>query len=460
MSTSQASRPVLERVLEVLRSAGATGDAWLQTSRRIGYEFRDGRLETIRKEESRGLAVRAMKNDRLGFCHTGRADLEGATDAARKACALAEAASPREDLVLAPAAGPGDGSDEGAALGCADPAIAALSVEDRLSRLEEAEKAARGFDRRIKKSNGANWRENETAVWIANTNGLFRHYRTTGLSLGASIIAEDESGMQPGDYSWNGIRLSDCPTPDAIGRRAGELGVRLLGGAPIETGRYPVVLSPDAGWTFLIYLSVALNGGHLSRGRSWLSALRESSPQPVIGSPLVTIRDEGRHPAGPGRIPFDGEGVDTRTIDLVTEGRVTGSLCDLAAGRRLGTGSTGSSNRDGHETLPGIGQHNLYLQPGQAAPEEILAGVDRGLWIWGMSGWWIGLDPSNDRFSSAVSGLWIEKGRPVRPVARVTISGSIPELLGAVDAVGRDLVWDGGVKTPTFRLREVAVSGT
>ncbi len=460
MDAQMDTRPVLERALEVLRREGAAGDAWLQTRRRVSYDYRDGRVETIQKAGSRGLAIRAMKDDRLGFCHTARTDPDGAAEAARRACELAAAASTRDDLSLAPASGPGDGRDEGAALGCADPAIAALSVEDRMEALARVEKAALGYDRKIRRSNGASWNENESAVWIANTNGLFRHYGSTGLSVGASVIAEEDGEMQPGDHSWSGVRLADRPEPEAIGRRAGELAVRLLGGAPVETGRYPLVFSPDAGWTLLIYLSVALNGSHLSRGRSWLAALREQTNEPQIGSPLVTVRDEGRHLRAPGRVPFDGEGVDTRNIELVTEGRVTGTLCDLAAGSRLGTGSTGSSNRDGYEALPGIGVHNLYLQPGAATPEEILAGVDRGLWIWGMSGWWIGLDPTNDRFSSAVSGLWIEKGKPVRPVARVTVSGSIPELLGAVDAVGNDLVWDGGVKTPTFRLREATVSGT
>jgi PmbA protein len=79
--------------------------------------------------------------------------------------------------------------------------------------------------------------------------------------------------------------------------------------------------------------------------------------------------------------------------------------------------------------------------------------------VWGLSGWWLGLDPSNPQFSSAASGLWIENGKPVRPVARVTIAGTLQEIFSAVDSVGDDLVWDGAVKTPTFRVREMAVSG-
>jgi predicted Zn-dependent protease len=56
--------------------------------------------------------------------------------------------------------------------------------------------------------------------------------------------------------------------------------------------------------------------------------------------------------------------------------------------------------------------------------------------------------------------LWIEHGKPVRPVARVTVAGSLEEIFGGIDAVGGDLVWDHPTKTPTFRVKELALSGT
>jgi predicted Zn-dependent protease len=70
------------------------------------------------------------------------------------------------------------------------------------------------------------------------------------------------------------------------------------------------------------------------------------------------------------------------------------------------------------------------------------------------------MDPANPQFSSAASGLWIEKGKPAQAVARVTIAGSLEEILGGVDAIADDLVWDHSTKTPTFRVREMSVSGT
>ena len=452
-------KSVLDAVLKSLRDHGAEGDAFLERRRTLHLHVRDGRQDEVTRAETYGLAVRAMLNGRLGFVHTGQVDEGGAAVAAQKACDLAGAASPREDLILAGPSGPGDGQDEGAALQRCDDSIETMKVEDKLDWIRAAESSARAVDARIQRSNGAGWDEGTTAQWIANTSGLYRHCQLSTLSMGISVIAEEKGEMQEGDYGWDCVRRSELPDPRVIGEKAGTRAVRLLGGTPVPTGRYPVIFSPETGWTILVYLTVAMNGDHLSHDRSWLAPLLKQDPHAMIGSSLITVHDDGRSLTGPAREPFDAEGVDTRDNLLVQEGRVAGRICDLASGKRLGTGSTGNANRDGYETLPAIGTHNVSLAPGTATPEQILAGVDRGFWVWNLSGWWIGMDPSNDQFSSAATGLWIEKGQPVRPVARVTVSGSVADVLGAVDVVGNDLIWDHATKTPTFRVKEMTISG-
>jgi PmbA protein len=313
-----------------------------------------------------------------------------------------------------------------------------------------------GFDPRIRRSDGANYGEALSSIWIANSNGLFRHYRKSRANAGLSVIAEDGADKQAGEIDTNAAHWSDLPAPAEIGRRAGERAIRLIGGQPVETGRYPVVFSPEAGFALLIYVANALNGEFLSRKRSWLSDKFGAE----IGSAAVTIRNDALRKGGLGSAPFDGEGINTRPITLVDAGHVSGRLLDLATALRLGATSTGSAQRGGYAALPAIGPSNLYLEPGTESADDLVAGVEKGLWVWGLNGWWIGLDPSNPQFSSAAFGLWIENGKPVRPVARVTIGGPLTEILGGIEAVGNDLVWDQPVKTPTFRTKPLLVSGT
>ncbi len=447
---------LLEKTLGLLKAGGAEGDAYLVERRTLELRVREDELETLSRADVRGLAVRAMRDGRLGFVHTSAVDEDGVQRAAEKALALARAGSPRDDLVLPDPAGPGDGRDEGAALGIHDAAIEEHTIEEKKERARAADAAARAADPKIRPGDGGGYEENVTAHWIANTRGLFRHARRSQVAASASVIAEEAGDMQPGEYFVEATRYSDLLAPEELGRRAADRALRLLGGRPVPTGRYPVVVSPDVGWTLLLRLAVALSGEHLSRKRSWLA---DRGDQP-LGSALVTVHDNARMPGGLATTPFDAEGVDTRDVTLLAAGAVRGQLTDLASAKRLGIPSNGNARRDGYEGLPEIRSSNLYLAPGTSKREEILASVDRGFWVWGLSGWWIGMEPANPTFSSAASGLWIEKGQPTKAVARVTIAGSMEEILGGIDMVADDLVWDHATKTPTFRVRELAVSGT
>lgn len=449
-------RSILEQVLAVLKSGGAEGDAFLEERRTLSIQVREGRVEELSRADVRGLAVRAMRGGRLGFVHTSHVEPDGIRAAAEKALALSDAASQREDLVIPDPAGPGDGRDEGADLGLYDATIERRSIHDKQDWARTVEAVARGVDPKIRKTEGAVYTENLAGYWIANTRGLFRYTRKSRLQASVQVVAEEAGELQVGEVGVEATRWDDLPDPGALGRRAGERALKLFGGRPVATGRYPVVFGPDAGFAVLVHLALALRGDSLSQKRSWLSGRGGA----VIGSPAITIHDDGHRPKGIGSLPFDAEGVDTRNLILVDRGKVCGELLDLASAKSLGQKSTGSARREGYEQLPQIAASNLYLVPGEAKVEDLLAKIEDGLWVWGLSGWWIGLDPSNPQFSSAAFGLWIKNGKPAQPVARVTVAGSIEEILVGTEEIADDLVMDRPTKTPTFRVREMSVSGT
>ena len=90
-----------------------------------------------------------------------------------------------------------------------------------------------------------------------------------------------------------------------------------------------------------------------------------------------------------------------------------------------------------------MGASNLCFEPGSTPPEEILAGVDRGLYVTDLIGF--GVDLVSGDYSQGAVGHWIEKGRLVHPVHEVTIAGNLKQMLLDVDAVGSDLEWRGSV---------------
>ena len=232
-------KALLERVLEVLRAGGAEGDAYLEERRDLRLRVRDGKVEGLERADVRGLAVRAMREGRLGFVHTSAVDADGVVRAARKALELGRAGSPREDLVVPDPAGPGDGRDEGEALGLLDASIEGRAIEEKQEWAREAEAAARAVDPKIRRTNETSYDESLGARWIANTKGLFRHYRRSTLEAGVAVVAEDAGEMQPGEFSAEATRFADLPAPAEIGRRAAERGLRSSAGGRSRPGATP-----------------------------------------------------------------------------------------------------------------------------------------------------------------------------------------------------------------------------
>jgi PmbA protein len=61
--------------------------------------------------------------------------------------------------------------------------------------------------------------------------------------------------------------------------------------------------------------------------------------------------------------------------------------------------------------------------------------------------------------SRGAFGLWIENGEIAYPVAEITISGNLGELLHNVEMVGNDLEFDGSICGPTIKVAEMQIAG-
>ena len=107
---------------------------------------------------------------------------------------------------------------------------------------------------------------------------------------------------------------------------------------------------------------------------------------------------------------------------------------------------------------PSVGPGNLSFAAGTTPPEEIVVGVERGLYVTDLIGF--GVDLVSGDYSQGAAGQWIEKGRLVHPVHEVTIAGNLKHMLRDVDAVGSDLEFRGSSASPTLRVSRMTVSGS
>jgi PmbA protein len=103
---------------------------------------------------------------------------------------------------------------------------------------------------------------------------------------------------------------------------------------------------------------------------------------------------------------------------------------------------------------------NFYIQPGVAAPEEIIAGVEKGLYVVNTMN--TVMNPVSGDYSVSAQGFWIENGKLTHPVNNVTIALPLPDLLRQVTVVGNDLTFlpfAGSIGSPTIRIDGMTIGG-
>ncbi len=405
----------------------------------FSVRVRNGRVEHLVEAGALSVGARVIVDQRVASTSSSDMDrttlerlIAGAVRRARLVNADPFAALPEKELL----------SVDIAALELYDPAVAELPVEEKIQLAHRTEALCLA-DPRVANSYGASCGTHVGEFFIANSLGVSGSYRGTSISLGVYLQAG--SGDELVEEGWyEGRRhAADLPSPEMVAQQALLRLTRLIGPRKVPTQQVPVVLEPQVTGELLQLLYACVNGAAIYQRQSFLVDKLDQE----VASPRVTVVDEGLVPRAPGTRPFDGEGVPTRKTVVIEGGYLRNYLLDTYSARKLGMRSTGNAS----------GPTNLYLAPGQHAPEEIIATVDRGLLVTGTMGW--GFNPVTGDLSRGVFGLWIEGGQVAYPVAEVTISANLGGMLRGIEMVGKDLHLRRSVIGPTLKVAEVTVAG-
>ncbi|MCA9903105.1 MAG: TldD/PmbA family protein [Anaerolineae bacterium] len=412
-----------------------------------------GEVEQLSQSSSRGLGVRVIEKGRTGYAYTSDFSDAGIARTWRAARDLARVATADEYRGLPESSVVPDDNLE-----IWDQRLASVPTTDKIELLKRVERAAFAYDPRIILAEFCNYGDASNHVYLANSRGFAGQYgRTTVYSYLMAIARGDDGGMVNAFGSGASNFFEDLD-PDEIGREAAEKAISILGGKPVETQTATIVLDHAVGAEILNALAQALSADDWQRKRSFL--LDRLGQQ--VGSDMVTLMDNGRLKRGLASAPFDGEGVPTSATRLIDEGVLQNLMYDTYSARKANKSSSGNAQRAGHRSLPSLGPTNFYMQPGHQTRDEIIAGVERGLYVISVmqTG---GIDPITGDCSMGANGMWIENGKITGPVGGVTIGTTLNDFLQNISEVGSDLrfiPFFGAIGVPTLRVDNVTIGGT
>ncbi|MBS2031524.1 MAG: TldD/PmbA family protein [Deltaproteobacteria bacterium] len=440
-----------KKVLERATKLGADqAEVYLETSRQSSVRVHEGEIQDLTQATSKGLGLRVICGGRLGFACTS--DFEGdADDFVKRAVALAQVAAPDENNVLPSASDlqPRVTAD----LQLFDPRVAELDEGWKIKVSLEMEKAARAADPRVSKFDSCGAGDAVSEAYIASSAGLEDRARGTYVYLYASPVASQDGQLQVGSWSDSKRFLADLESPEQVGKTAALRATRMLGAKKAKTAKVPVIFDPQIAASFVGSLAGAVNGDMIFKKASFLlNKLGER-----IAPAGFTVVDDGLLPRGLGTGPWDGEGVPLRKTAIVEGGVLKSYLYDVHTAHKAKARTTGNASR-GYSSLPHIGVNNFYLEKGNRKPEDLIREVKNGLYVTFMLG--RGANTITGDYSRGANGIWIENGELAFPVQECTVAGNLLQMFQAIDGIGDDLVFRGGVNAPTLRFSELTVAGS
>lgn len=441
-----ASNNTMSELAEKLVVYGTKkGASGVEVSIDEGSEFRaavrDGELETLTEAGSKDLRLRIFVEDKVATASSSDFSESTLTRLVDNAIVRAKlggedpyAGLPEAEKVTAKAE----------SLEILDPAILKLSPEKKIAYAKEAE--AIGLKQKgVTKSLGSSFVTVDRTRTLVNSVGFSGSYRGTIAYATAYFQAGEGDNLFQDGWFEGGTTLAKLPEPEVLATTAARRVTRLVGARKVETQNVPVVFEPPVTASLLLgFLARCANGAAVSQKQSFLVDKIGGK----IASDKVTIIDDGLLPGCLGTAPFDSEGVSCRKTIVVNQGKLESYLLDTYYGRKLKMKSTGNAD----------GTTNFYWAAGNATPEDIVKSVDKGLLLTGTIGQ--GTDATTGDISIGAFGLWIESGEPAFPVAEVTVSANLGDLLKGVEAVGNDLRFLDDTNGPTVKVAEMTIGGT
>lgn len=152
-----------------------------------------------------------------------------------------------------------------------------------------------------------------------------------------------------------------------------------------------------------------------------------------VGNERVSICDDGSLDNN-GFTPYDDEGNRARETWLITDGVLTGRLHSSYSAMTLSEEVTGNARAESYAFVPIVRMTNTYMKKGSDNPEDIIAGVKDGIYVYSVS-----YGTGSSTFTMQPTLCYkIRDGKLCEPIRANVITGSVFRTLFDIDAVGMD----------------------
>ncbi|MFL6028061.1 MAG: TldD/PmbA family protein, partial [Friedmanniella sp.] len=380
-------------------------DVRVERLRSAYRDFRDRALEVSADSQTLGLSVRVVHDGVWGFASDVALTADTAARLAERAVAAARVSKPLTPRLVELA----DEPVHAGAVWVSDYATNPFDVNEAEQQARMLELVGRLLDAPGVSHVDAHLAYVQENKYFANLAGTTTTQQRVRLQAQLTAVHVGENGFAtmrtlapPAGRGWEYLTGTGWDF-DAEVAELPELLAEHVAAPSVEAGRYDLVVDPSN-----LFLTIHESIGHateLDRALGYEAAYAGTSFATFdqlgslhYGSPVMNVTGDRTVEHGLATIGFDDEGVQQQAFDLIRDGTLVGYQLNrqMAAEKQLGR-SNGCAFADSPGHIPMQRMPNVSLQPAPDGPStaELIAGVDRGIYVVGDKSWSIDMQRYN-----------------------------------------------------------------
>jgi len=283
--------------------------------------------------------------------------------------------------------------------------------------------------------------DSHSTLYFANLEGSFIVCENIFCGISVMAMAKDGMDVQQAYNSIGDLRgYSKVENLEESCEEVTKRAVDLLSAKSVDAGKYTVIVDPKLCGVFTHEAFGHLSEADFIYENQKLREIMKIGKR--FGSDELSIVDDGTLAGEAGYNKYDSEGTPTQKTYLIKDGILTNRLHSRETAAKMDEKPTGNARAISYGNEPIVRMTNTYMESRDQTFEEMLAGVDDGIYAKGS----LGGQTNTEMFTfSAEEAYKIKDGKICEQVRDVVLTGNVFETLMNIDAIGNDRILFGGL---------------
>ncbi|MCM8757375.1 MAG: TldD/PmbA family protein, partial [Candidatus Omnitrophica bacterium] len=368
-------------LLKIVEAKATAVQARYHRRRRLKIKAENSRVTLLSASETAGVGFRVLQKGIWGFSSTSNTDvdeLKKTFEEANQAALSGNGLRQGFPLVVSPVKGVLQVKETRP--------VTNIPLEEKVDLVRRSEEQIKNLSPKVV-SSVAFYEEIVDEKIIVTSGGTNVSYRDVKTDFRVLAYAAEGSRLESGQASVSATggwgELFRHNPAEMMPELAVKSAVEKLQAEPAPAGLYQVVLHPS-----LVGILAHEAIGHTVEADFVLagSIASQNLNQKVASERITLVDDPWPHldPAATGTLLVDDEGNSPMAAVIINQGYLKGYLHDMETAGIFQVANTGNARAFSYQDEPLIRMRNTYIQPGNDAPEEIIASTALGLYLKGL----------------------------------------------------------------------------